>query len=130
MKPEDCLTEAKIYLEIAENQLENNPERWNPTIVNCTQAIISTIDAGYLEFIGYLPKGGSRGHEQTSKNLQELYQKDYISEGFSANIHTVKKWTEQRKSEIQYKYASCSKKDAEQAYKGAKNLYNKMKKEI
>jgi len=130
MKPEDCLTEAKIYLEIAEKQLEEEPERWNPVIVNCQQAIISTIDAGYLEFIGYLPKGGGRGHEQTSRNLQELYEKEYIPESFSANIYTVKKWTEQRKSEIQYKYASCSKNDAEEVYKGAKKLYNKMKKEI
>ncbi|PSG99097.1 MAG: hypothetical protein BRC29_03145 [Nanohaloarchaea archaeon SW_7_43_1] len=76
MKPRECLKEAEIYLEIAENQLENNPKRWNPAIVNCQQAIISTIDAGYLEFIGYLPKGGGRGHEQTSKNLQELYKKE------------------------------------------------------
>lgn len=130
MKPEECLKEAKIYLEIAESQIGREPERWNPVIVNCQQAIISTIDAGYLEFIGYLPKGGGRGHEQTSKNLQELYQKEYIPESFSANIHTVKKWTEQRKSEIQYKYASCSKKDAKEAYKGSKNLYEKINKEI
>lgn len=129
MSSREALKEAEIYLKICKDLLKINLERWNPVIVNSIMAIIRTIDAGWIEFVGYTPKGG-RGHESTSNNLKELYEKGFIEISFKANIDSVRKWVDQEKSKVQYKGVNYSKTDARKAYEGAKRLYDKMKKEL
>jgi len=130
MNSEKALEEAEIYLEICKDLLAKNPKRWNPAITNSIMAMIRTIDAGWIEFIGYTPKGGTRGHESTSNNLKKLYEDGYIATSFKANLDSVKKWVDQEKSRVQYKGVDYSKSDARKAYKGAKRLWKKMKKEL
>ena len=130
MSSEKALEEAEIYLQICESLLKRNPKRWNPAITNCIMAMIRTIDAGWIEFMGYTPKGGTRAHESTSKNLRKLYDEGYIDTSFKANLDSVKKWVDQEKSRVQYKGVDYSKRDVEKAYKGSKRLWKKMKKEL
>lgn len=59
---EEHLEEARIYLETAQKLVDENPEQWNPAVVNSIMAMVKTIDAAYLNHKGYRPKGGGRGH--------------------------------------------------------------------
>ncbi|MFB6144890.1 MAG: hypothetical protein ABEJ99_00110 [Candidatus Nanohaloarchaea archaeon] len=126
----ESLEEAEVYIESAEKAreylLEQDEKIWNPVVVNCIMAMIKTADALMLENRGHT----NRDHSTTANEIRELYDEGLISENFKSNLDSVRKWVVDRKTEIQYRNAKISMKDADRALKASRRFLEKTEKEL
>ena len=126
---ERSLSESRSYIEMAEKQYENQVGRempMNAVVVNCIMSMIKSVDALMLRHRGKVNKD----HSKTANELRKLYEEDLISENFSSNIDSVRKWVVDRKTDIQYRNQKVSVKETDRALKSARRLLRKTEKEL
>ena len=126
---ERSLSESRSYIEMAEKQYENQVGRERPmnaVVVNCIMSMIKSVDALMLRHRGKVNKD----HSKTANELRKLYEEDLISENFSSNIDSVRKWVVDRKTDIQYRNQKVSVKETDRALKSARRLLRKTEKEL
>lgn len=126
---ERSLTESKSYLEMAEKQYKNqvgDQKPMNAVVVNCIMSMIKSVDALMLSHRGKVNKD----HSKTANELSKLYEENLISENFSSNIDSVRKWVVDRKTDIQYRNQKVSLQETERALKSARRLLRKTEKEL
>lgn len=123
----NSISEADIYLEMAADQLKSGENKsFNPVIVNCIMSMIKSVDALMLERRGKTNKD----HSKTAKQLKKLYRDNLISEKFSSNVDSVRRFVVDKKTDIQYRNKKSSKKEAEKAVKSARRLLRKTRSEL
>lgn len=126
---ERSLSESKSYLEMAEKQYENQAGEERPlnaVVVNCIMSMIKSVDALMLKHRGKVNKD----HSKTANELRKLYEEDLISENFSSNIDSVRKWVVDRKTDIQYRNQKVSLNETDRALKSSRRLLRKAEKEL
>jgi len=126
---ERSLSESKSYLEMAEKQYENQVGKdtpMNAVVVNCIMSMIKSVDALMLKHRGKVNKD----HSKTANELKKLYEEKLISEDFSSNINSVRKWVVDRKTDIQYRNQEVSVQETDRALKSSKRLLRKVEKEL
>jgi len=123
---ETSLQQAEEYVDLAKASRANDPDEWNPVVVNCIMALIKTIDALMLENRDRTVQD----HSKTARELTKLYEDDLISTSFKSNIDSVRKWVVDKKTSIQYRDEQVSKSDADRAIKAAERLLKKAKREL
>lgn len=126
---ERSVSESRSYLEMAEEQYENQvgDERpMNAVVVNCIMSMIKSVDALMLRHRGKVNKD----HSKTANELRRLYEDDLISEDFSSNIDSVRRWVVDKKTDIQYRNQKVSVQETDRALKSARRLLRKVEKEL
>lgn len=114
---------------MAEKQYENQAGDGRPlnaVVVNCIMSMIKSVDALMLKHRGKVNKD----HSKLANALRKLDEEDLISENFSSNIDSVRKWVVDRKTDIQYRNQKVSLNETDRALKSARRLLRKAEKEL